>query len=79
MKSLSEVFNSKRDLAFLFRDLATLRTDLSLFANVDDLLWMGPTPTFAPIADRLDKAKFSVKRVPHSRGDDKISIRTKPV
>jgi 5'-3' exonuclease len=65
-KSLSEVFNSKRDLAFLFRDLATLRTDLTLFATVDDLLWTGPTQAFPPIAERLDKAKFSVKRVPRS-------------
>jgi 5'-3' exonuclease len=79
LKGLSEVFNSKRDLAFLFRDLATLRTDLPLFATVDDLLWTGPTPAFAPMADRLDKAKFSVKRVPRSQGDGKISIRAKPV
>jgi 5'-3' exonuclease len=59
LKSLSEVFNSKRDLAFLFRDLATLRTDLPLFATVDALLWTGPTPDFPPMADRLDKAKSS--------------------
>jgi 5'-3' exonuclease len=64
LKNLSEVFNSKRELAFLFRDLATLRTDLPLFATVDDLLWTGPTPAFPHMADRLDKAKFSVKRVP---------------
>jgi len=66
-KGLSEVLNSKRDLAFLFRDIATLRTDLPLFATVDDLLWKGPTPAFPPMADRLDKAKFSKKRVPRSR------------
>ncbi len=66
-RSLSEVFNRERDLAFLFRDLATLRTDLPLFATVDDLLWAGPGPAFAPMADRLDKAKFSVKRIPRSR------------
>jgi 5'-3' exonuclease len=64
LKGLSEVFNSKRDQAFLFRDLATLRTDLSLFATVDDLLWKGPTPAFPRMADRLDKAKFSKKHVP---------------
>jgi hypothetical protein len=73
LKNLSEVFNSRRDLAFLFRDLATLRTDLSLFATVDDLLWTGPTPAFPPMADRLDKAKFSKKRVPRPRGDGKTS------
>jgi 5'-3' exonuclease len=66
LKSLSEVFNSKRDMAFLFRDLATLRTDLPLFANVDELLWTGPTPTFPPMADRLDNAKFSMKRLPRT-------------
>ncbi|NYF90359.1 5'-3' exonuclease H3TH domain-containing protein [Tunturiibacter empetritectus] len=71
-KSLSEVFNSKRDLAFLFRDLAMLRPNLPLFATVDDLLWTGPTPDFPPMADRLDKAKFSAKRVPRSREDGKI-------
>ncbi len=65
-KGLSEVLNSNRDLAFLFRDLATLRTDLPLFATVDDLLWKGPTTAFPPIADRLDKASFSKERVPRS-------------
>jgi 5'-3' exonuclease len=79
LKSLSEVFNSKRDLAFLFRDLATLRTDLPLFATVDALLWTGPTLAFPPMADRLDKAKFAAKRVPRSQVDGKISPRAKPV
>jgi 5'-3' exonuclease len=65
-KGLSEVFNSQRDLAFLFRDIATLRTDLPLFASVDDLLWKGPTPAFPSMADRLDKAKFSKKRASRS-------------
>jgi 5'-3' exonuclease len=65
-KGLSQVLNSKRNLAFLFRDLAMLRTDLPLFATVDDLLWKGPTTAFPLIADRLDKAKFSKKRVPRS-------------
>ncbi len=65
-KGLSQVFNRKRDLAFLFRDIATLRTDLPLFATVDDLLWKGPTKGFPPMADRLDRAKFSKKRVPRS-------------
>jgi hypothetical protein len=63
-KGISEVLNSKRDLAFLFRDLATLRTDLPLFAAVDDLLWKGPTTAFPPIADRLDKASVMSARQP---------------
>ncbi len=43
----------ERERAFLFRDLATLRTDLALFETVDQLRWTGPTPEFAALADRL--------------------------
>src|SRR6202022_3080751 len=35
-----------RDRAFLFRTLATLRTDIPLYSNVDELRWAGPTPAF---------------------------------
>ena len=46
----------ERDHAFLFRDLATLRSDLPLFTAVDELFWQGPTPEFEPLAARLDAA-----------------------
>ncbi|MBI1872315.1 MAG: flap endonuclease [Acidobacteria bacterium] len=46
----------ERDRAFLFRDLATLRTDIALFDSVDALHWDGPTPAFAPLAARFDAA-----------------------
>jgi 5'-3' exonuclease len=46
----------ERDRAFLFRDLATLRTNLPLFATIDALYWNGPTPAFAPLAARFDHA-----------------------
>jgi 5'-3' exonuclease len=46
----------ERDRAFLFRDLATLRTTVPLFESVDDLQWHGPTPAFAPLAARFDQA-----------------------
>ena len=45
-----------RDLAFLFRDLATLRTDIPLFGSVDELRWSGPTPAFPAFAARFDAA-----------------------
>ena len=45
-----------RDRAFLFRDLATLRTDIALFKSVDELQWKGPTPAFSALAARLDDA-----------------------
>jgi hypothetical protein len=41
-------------LAFLFRDLATLRTDIPLFASIQQLKWSGPTADFPELAARLD-------------------------
>ncbi len=46
----------ERDRAFLFRDLATLRTELPLFDSVDQLEWRGPTPAFEPLAARFQTA-----------------------
>ena len=40
----------------LFRTLATLRTDIALFDDVDQLRWNGPTPAFDSLAARLDAA-----------------------
>jgi len=42
-----------RELALLFKLLATLRTDASLFEEVDELRWRGPTGLFAPYAQRI--------------------------
>jgi 5'-3' exonuclease len=54
---LSATLERQRDLAILFRDLATLRTDIPVFASVDELEWKGPTPAFKPMAERFDSAK----------------------
>jgi len=54
--ALAATLASEREHAFLFRRLATLRTDISLFDNVDALAWRGPTPAFAAIGERLDAA-----------------------
>ncbi len=40
--ALCRTFQRDRDLAFLFRDLATLRTDIDLFEDVEELRWKGP-------------------------------------
>jgi 5'-3' exonuclease len=50
---LAVTFEKERDRAMLFRDLATLRTDIDLFQSVDDLKWNGPTPAFKAMAERL--------------------------
>jgi 5'-3' exonuclease len=54
---LARTWLRERDGAFLFRTLATLRTDVPLFDSVDELRWPGPTPAFAPLAARFDGAK----------------------
>ena len=54
--SLASTLERDRELAFLFRDLATLRTDIQVFASVDELAWSGPTERFAPLARRFDAA-----------------------
>ena len=56
---LAETLARERDQALLFRTLATLRTDLPLFRNVDELKWTGPTPAFAAMAARLDGSMMS--------------------
>jgi len=53
---LARTWLRERDGAFLFRTLATLRTDVPVFDSVDQLRWLGPTPAFAPLAARFDAA-----------------------
>jgi 5'-3' exonuclease len=50
--ALARVLTAERDRAFLFRDLATLRTDIPLFESVDELRWTGPSVTSAPAPAR---------------------------
>jgi 5'-3' exonuclease len=47
------VLGELRDQALLFKNLATLRTDAPLFANVDDIKWRGPPASFASYATKL--------------------------
>jgi len=48
-----DVLGDKRDLALLFKRLATLRRDAPLFKNVDGLQWQEPTPEFASVAKHM--------------------------
>ena len=55
--ALAATLERERDRALLFRDLATLRTDVPVFDSVDELRWNGPTPAFSSLAARLDTAR----------------------
>jgi len=53
-----KVLGEQRDLALLFKRLATLRTDAPLFKKVETLRWRGPTPEFAEWADRMEAPRL---------------------
>ena len=48
------LLGDRRDLALLFKQLATLRTDARLFRNVDQLQWGGATPAFERWTKRME-------------------------
>jgi 5'-3' exonuclease len=52
------VLGDSRELALLFKRLATLRTDARLFRDVDELRWRGPTDTFAACAERMGEPRL---------------------
>ena len=54
----ADVLGDKRDLALLFKTLATLRTDAPLFDNVSSLAWRGPTASFGKITERFEDARL---------------------
>jgi 5'-3' exonuclease len=54
--SLARTLAENRRLAMLFRELATLRSELTLFDSVETLRWTGPTPAIADLAARFDAA-----------------------
>jgi len=54
----AEVLGDKRDLALLFKTLATLRTDAPLFSEVSALKWRGPTAQFEAFGARLEDRRI---------------------
>ncbi|HEV8018738.1 MAG TPA: 5'-3' exonuclease H3TH domain-containing protein [Steroidobacteraceae bacterium] len=54
----ADVLGGRRELALLFKDLATLRTDAALFGDVEELRWRGPASTFSAAAARVGDARL---------------------
>jgi 5'-3' exonuclease len=48
-----EALGERRELALLFKKLATLKSDAPLFSKVSDLNWAGPTTSFVQWSERL--------------------------
>jgi 5'-3' exonuclease len=55
------VLGERRELALLFKTLATLRTDAQLFTNVDELQWQGPTERFSSCCARIGDPRLLVR------------------
>jgi 5'-3' exonuclease len=53
-----KILGARRKEALLFKRLATLRTDAPLFEDVEDLMWRGPTGTFAKLATKMGDQKL---------------------
>jgi 5'-3' exonuclease len=54
----ANVLGERRELALLFKKLATLRTDAALFTDIDQLRWRGPAAGFAAFAARIEDPRL---------------------
>ena len=50
--------DERRELALLFKRLATLRSDARLFESVDAIRWQGPTPDFEAWTERMQDGRL---------------------
>jgi len=53
-----EALGDHREMALLFKRLATLRTDARLFADVEELRWRGPRSEFAALTKQLAEPRL---------------------
>ena len=56
-----DVLGPNKELALLFKVLATLKTDAALFDNVSAMKWTGPTPSLGKWAEKMGDERL-VKR-----------------
>ena len=59
VERLCRTFRAESELAYLFRDLATLRTDAPLFDSTEALRWTGPTRAFEEVARQLEQPELA--------------------
>jgi 5'-3' exonuclease len=69
--TLCRTFYAESDRAYLFRDLATLRSDERLFDSVETLRWRGPLSSFDDVARRLEMPELAerARRAAERHGD----------
>jgi 5'-3' exonuclease len=59
--------DGNREHALLFKTLATLRLDVPVFKNVEDLHWKGATSDFAAFAEKIGDSRLAEKVARASR------------
>jgi 5'-3' exonuclease len=57
----ADVLGGNRELALLFKTLATLRTDAPLFDDVDALRWRGPTPALGEFVAQAGDTRLAAR------------------
>ena len=62
--ALAATLAEQMEYALLFRRLATLRRDVAVFDDVEQLRWRGPQPAFEAMAQRLHSAVTERRRRP---------------
>jgi 5'-3' exonuclease len=68
---LAATLREHRELALLFKRLATLRVDRSLLTSVDELRWRGPTSSFAELCATIDAPDIAARA-------DALAARARP-
>ena len=56
-----DVLGNNTEHAMLFKQLATLRTDAPLFADVAELRWSGATAAFPSLVERIGDARLAAR------------------
>ena len=72
-RTLADTLVRDRERALLFRTLATLRTDIKLFDDIEQLRWIGPDSAFDQLAARLDAARTEPKPRTGARSTQRAS------
>ncbi|HXT55176.1 MAG TPA: 5'-3' exonuclease H3TH domain-containing protein, partial [Candidatus Eisenbacteria bacterium] len=52
------ILGNNRELALLFKRLATLTADAPLFTNIDELRWPGPAEAFTKYVERMGEPRL---------------------
>ncbi|HVS64840.1 MAG TPA: 5'-3' exonuclease H3TH domain-containing protein [Thermoanaerobaculia bacterium] len=67
-KRLASSLAENRELAMLFRRIATVARDAPVSASVDDFQWRGPRPELAAVAERLEAPELVARAEEAARG-----------